>query len=265
MFKDITLGQFFPAESVLHRMDPRAKIVLAMAYIALLFMVSTLPGYAMAFAMLVLAAALSKVPVGYLLRGFKPLLFILAFTFILNILFTRTGEVLVSFWIITITDNGLVLAVRLAVRLLMIVSGTSLLTLTTRPLALTDGLESLLRPLKAVRFPAHEMAMMMTIALRFIPTLAEEAERIMKAQTARGSDFASGSLIQRARSLVPILVPLFISAFGRAEELANAMEARCYNGGEGRTRLKQLKLEGRDYIALLMMGAAIAAATVGGL
>lgn len=265
MFKDITMGQFFPAGSVIHRMDPRMKIVLAMAYIALLFLVGTTLGYVMAFALLALAAALSRVPAGYILRGLRPLLFIILFTFILNLVFTPGERVLFRIGLIRVTDQGVRTAVTMAARLMMLVAGTSILTLTTRPLALTDGLESLLRPLRVVKFPAHELAMVMTIALRFIPTLAEEAERIMKAQAARGADFSSGSLVQRARNIVPILVPLFVSAFSRAYDLALAMEARCYNGGEGRTRLRQMKCAARDYIALLVLCAAIAMATVGGL
>ncbi len=265
MFKDLALGQYYPAESVIHRLDPRFKIMLSMLFIVLAFLVDTALGYGMMFALIVLATSLSHVPVRVLLRGLRPLLFILIFTFILNLFLTRGGPVLVSFWIFSITSMGLRTAIMLAIRLSMLVAGTSLLTLTTSPLQLTDGLEALLRPFSKLGFPAHELAMMMTIALRFIPTLSEEANRIRLAQAARGADFDTGGPIKRAMSLVPLLVPLFISAFRRAEELAVAMEARCYHGGEGRTKLKVLKSAGRDYWAMLLMAACYALATVGGL
>ncbi|MBQ9989275.1 MAG: energy-coupling factor transporter transmembrane protein EcfT [Clostridia bacterium] len=265
MFKNITLGQYYPTDSVLHRMDPRFKILVAISFIVLAFLVNTLWGYAMLFALLITAIALSRVPVRVVIRGLRPLMFIIIFTFVLNVFLTRGGAVLWHWWIFTVTETGLRTAVLMAVRLCLLVAGTSLLTLTTAPLMLTEGLEALMRPLAVLRFPAHELAMMMTIALRFIPTLAEEADRIRMAQAARGADFDTGGPIKRAMSLVPLLVPLFVSAFRRAEELATAMEARCYHGGEGRTRLKVLKAGLRDYAALLMIAAAIAAATVGGL
>ncbi len=265
MFKDLALGQYYPAQSVIHRLDPRYKIMLAMLFIILAFLVSTVWGYVMLFALLALATLLSKVPLGVLLRGLKPLMFILIFTFVLNLFLTRGGPVLVSFWIFSITTVGLRTAVVLALRLAMLVAGTSLLTLTTSPLQLTDGIEALLHPLAKLKFPAHELAMMMTIALRFIPTLSEEANRIRLAQAARGADFDTGGPIKRAMNLVPLLVPLFISAFRRAEELAVAMEARCYHGGEGRTKLKVLKSALRDYLSMLVMAVCFALATVGGL
>jgi energy-coupling factor transport system permease protein len=265
MFRDMALGQFYPADSVLHRMDPRFKITLAMLYIVLAFLVDTAWGYGMLFLLIVVATTFSRVPVRVLLKGLRPLLFILVFTFVLNLFLTRGGNVLFSFWIFSVTTLGLRTAIVLALRLTMLVAGTSLLTLTTSPLLLTDGLEALMRPLSKLGFPAHELAMMMTIALRFIPTLSEEANRIRMAQAARGADFDTGGMVKRAMSLVPLLVPLFISAFRRAEELAIAMEARCYHGGEGRTKLKVLKSALRDYLALLLMAVCYALATVGGL
>ncbi len=265
MFRDMTLGQYYPTNSVMHALDPRYKIMLALLFIVLAFLMNTIWGYLLLFALLVIAVALSKVPVRTVLRGLKPLMFILIFTFILNLFLTKGGAVLISFWIISITANGLLMAVTMATRLSMLVAGTSILTLTTSPLQLTDGIEALLGPLRKVKFPAHELAMMMTIALRFIPTLAEEATRIRMAQAARGADFDTGGPIKRAMSLVPLLVPLFISAFRRAEELAVAMEARCYHGGEGRTKLKVLKSSWRDYAAMLLMASCYVLATVGGL
>jgi len=265
MFKDLAMGQYYPAESVIHRLDPRYKILLALLFIVLAFLVNTVYGYGMLFLLLLLVISLSHVPVRIVLRGLKPLLFILIFTFLLNLFLTRGGTVLVSFWIFSITTSGFTMAVTMAVRLSMLVAGTSMLTLTTSPLQLTDGIEALLRPLSKFKFPAHELAMMMTIALRFIPTLSEEANRIRMAQAARGADFDTGGPIKRAMGLVPLLVPLFISAFRRAEELAVAMEARCYHGGEGRTKLKVLKSAGRDYLAMLLMAGCYALATVGGL
>ena len=260
----MTLGQYFPAESVIHRLDARIKIVLAIAFMVLAFLVSTLQGYGMVLGLLAVTILLSRVPIRFVLKGLKPILFILIFTFVLN-LFLTTGQTVWVHWLIfTITKESLLFAVQMSVRLALLVAGTSMLTLTTAPLQLTDGLESLLRPLKAIRFPVHEMAMMMSIALRFIPTLAEEADRIRKAQAARGADFDTGGLFKRAASLIPLLVPLFVGAFRRAEELATAMEARCYHGGEGRTKLTVMHMGGRDYISLLIMVAAYLLATVGG-
>lgn len=261
---DMTLGQYFPAESVIHRLDARIKIVLAIAFMVLAFLVNTLQGYGMVLGLLVVTILLSRVPIRFVLKGLKPILFILIFTFVLNLFLTPGQTVWVHWWIFTITKESLLFAVQMSVRLALLVAGTSMLTLTTAPLQLTDGLESLLRPLKAIRFPVHEMAMMMSIALRFIPTLAEEADRIRKAQAARGADFDTGGLFKRAASLIPLLVPLFVGAFRRAEELAPAMEARCYHGGEGRTKLTVMHMGGRDYISLLIMVAAYLLATVGG-
>lgn len=261
---DMTLGQYFPAESVIHRLDARIKIVLAIAFMVLAFLVNTLQGYGMVLGLLVVTILLSRVPIRFVLKGLKPILFILIFTFVLNLFLTPGQTVWVHWWIFTITKESLLFAVQMSVRLALLVAGTSMLTLTTAPLQLTDGLESLLRPLKAIRFPVHEMAMMMSIALRFIPTLAEEADRIRKAQAARGADFDTGGLFKRAASLIPLLVPLFVGAFRRAEELATAMEARCYHGGEGRTKLTVMYMGGRDYISLLIMVAAYLLATVGG-
>ena len=261
---DMTLGQYFPAESVIHRLDARIKIVLAIAFMVLAFLVNTLQGYGMVLGLLVVTILLSRVPIRFVLKGLKPILFILIFTFVLNLFLTPGQTVWVHWWIFTITKESLLFAVQMSVRLALLVAGTSMLTLTTAPLQLTDGLESQLRPLKAIRFPVHEMAMMMSIALRFIPTLAEEADRIRKAQAARGADFDTGGLFKRAASLIPLLVPLFVGAFRRAEELATAMEARCYHGGEGRTKLTVMHMGGRDYISLLIMVAAYLLATVGG-
>lgn len=265
MLDNMTLGQYYPADSILHRMDPRFKIAAAILFMVAAFLVNTIGGYGMVFAVLVVAVTLSKVPVRVILRSLRSLWFILLFTFVLNLLLTRSGEILAHWWIFTITRGGLFLAVQMILRLVLLVAGMSLLTLTTSPLQLTDGIESLLRPLKAVHFPAHEIAMMMSIALRFIPTLSEETGRIRKAQAARGADFDTGNLFKRAMSLVPLLVPLFISAFRRAEDLAVAMEARCYHGGQGRTRMKVLHASLRDYIALLVVAGAMILATVGGL
>ena len=249
MLKDITLGQFFPGNSPIHKMDPRAKLVMLMVYIVALFVAVNWISYAVMFAFLAGCIAISKIPVKNLLRGMKPMLMILAFTAILNIFFTEGETVLVEFWRISITLEGLIRAFFMMIRILMLITGTFLLTYTTSPIALTDGLESLLNPLKVIKVPVHELSMMMCIALRFIPTLIEETDKIMSAQKARGADFETGSLMQRVKALVPILVPLFISAFRRADELATAMECRCYHGGEGRTKMKLLRYNRRDYLA----------------
>ncbi|MGI6189208.1 MAG: energy-coupling factor transporter transmembrane protein EcfT [Clostridiales bacterium] len=250
MLKDITIGQFFPGQSSIHRLDPRVKIIITFVFIVIIFFVRSFIGYGMILAYMALAVILSGVPVRYMLKGLKPLLFIIALTFFINIFFTSGEKVIFKFWFFTLTQEGLLQGVFMGLRLIFLVAGTSLLTLTTSPIALTDGIEHLLQPLKIFRFPVHELAMMMTIALRFIPTLLEETDKIMKAQMARGADFESGNLFQRAKALVPLLVPLFISAFRRADELAMAMESRCYRGGENRTRMKIPKTASRDYIAL---------------
>ena len=250
--KDITLGQYFPGNSPVHRLDPRTKLLAVVLYIAALFLASWFVTYAIMFVVLAGSIAVSRVPIKSIVRGLKPVLFIVVFTAVLNLFYTPGNTVLVHFWIFTITLEGVWRAFFMVVRIMMLISGTFLLTYTTSPILLTDGLESLLNPLKKIRVPVHELAMMMSIALRFIPTLIEETDKIMSAQRARGADFESGSLIQRAKALLPLLVPLFISAFRRADELATAMECRYYHGGEGRTRLRQLKYKLADYVTLLL-------------
>ena len=262
MLKDITLGQYIPGKSVIHLLDPRTKLIMLVVYIVGLFVASSWISYAVMLVFLVTVIAISTIPVKNILRGLKPLIFILVFTGLLNLLFTDTGNVLVSFWVITITDDGLIRAFFMMARILMLISGTFLLTYTTSPIALTDGLEKLLSPLKVIKVPVHELSMMMCIALRFIPTLIEETDKIMCAQKARGADFETGNLLQRAKALVPILVPLFISAFRRADELATAMECRCYQGGEGRSKMKMLRYTRRDYLAFLTGVVMIAAVIV---
>lgn len=246
MLKDITIGQYFPGQSVIHRLDPRIKIILTIVYIVMLFMVSNTLGFLLGIGFIIVAYLISKVPIRMIAKSIKPIIPIVVFTAILNLFFVN-GTVLWEFWVIRITYEGIRIAVIMAVRIICLIAGATLLTYTTSPIELTDGIERLLSPLKKIHFPVHELAMMMTIALRFIPTLIEETDKIMSAQKARGADFESGSLIQRAKALVPILIPLFISAFRRADELALAMECRCYRGGEGRTRMKQLKLEWIDF------------------
>ena len=260
MFKDITLGQYYPGNSAVHRLDPRTKLSLMMAYIVVVFLVQNLWLFIPVAAYVVMVTLFAQVPISYLWRSLKPLKFILLFMFVINLLVNVSGAMLWEFWVIKITTGGIHQAVYISVRLILLVSGTSLMTLTTTPIALTDGLEKLLSPLKKIRFPAHELAMMMTIALRFIPTLLEEADKIMKAQMARGADLETGGLMQRAKSMVPILVPLFVSAFRRADELAMAMESRCYHGGEGRTRMNVLCFHKRDAsagISIAVLAAAI--------
>ena len=252
MLKDITLGQYFPGNSVVHRLDPRTKLLLLIVYIVALFVAVSWVSYAVMLVCLCTVIAISKIPPKSILRGMKPLVMILIFTAVLNIFFSQGETVLVSFWKLTITLEGLLRAVQMLVRILMLVSGTFLLTYTTSPIALTDALESLLGPLKVIHVPVHELSMMMCIALRFIPTLIEETDKIMSAQRSRGADFENGSLMERVKALIPILVPLFISAFRRADELATAMECRCYHGGEGRTKMKLLRYGRNDYIAFLL-------------
>ena len=255
MLKDITLGQYFPGSTVVHRLDPRTKLLMVVLYIVALFLAKWWVSYGLMLAFLVTAVVLSRIRPKALFRGLKPLLIIIIFTALIN-LFYSDGQVLVQFWIFRITREGILQAVFLVLRIMMLVMGTFLLTYTTSPIALTDGLESLLGPLKKIRFPVHELAMMMSIALRFIPTLIEETDKIISAQKARGADFETGNLFRRAKALVPILVPLFVSAFRRADELATAMECRCYHGGEGRTKMKQLHYRLRDVVTLLL-GAAL--------
>lgn len=249
MIKDITIGQYLPGDSFIHKLDPRVKILLSFAYIFILFIVNNYTGYVFIAAFTLITILVSKIPFKYIFKGLKPILWIIVFTAILNAILTP-GNTLYKIGPLNITDKGIYLAVFMVLRLVFLIVGTSVLTLTTSPIALTDGIERLLNPFKKIGIPAHELAMMMTIALRFIPTLLDETDKIMKAQMARGADFETGNIIKRAQSLIPILVPLFISSFRRADDLALAMEARCYRGGEGRTRLRQLKIEKRDYIAV---------------
>ena len=251
MIKDITLGQYFPGSSPIHRLDPRTKLVGMIAYIVIVFLIRQTVVFLLPALFVALTVFLAGIPMRYVLRSLKPIRFLLVFMFVINLFMVKTGDPLVSFWIIRITTGGVRQSVFITLRLVMLLMGTSLMTLTTTPIALTDGLERLLLPLSKLRFPAHELAMMMTIALRFIPTLIEEADKIMKAQMARGADFESGNLLKRAKSMVPVLVPLFISAFRRADELAMAMESRCYHCGEGRTRLHVLRFRRADGVAAL--------------
>ena len=248
--KDITLGQYFPGHSLVHKLDPRTKLIAVVLYIVALFLAKSFVTYGVMFLVLALSIAVSKVPLKSILRGLKPVLFIAVFTAVLNLFYTPGTHVLVHFWIFTITMEGVLQAFFMVTRIMMLITGTFLLTYTTSPILLTDGLEALLGPLKKIKVPVHELAMMMSIALRFIPTLIEETDKIMSAQRARGADFESGNLMQRAKALVPLLVPLFISAFRRADELAVAMECRCYHGGEGRTRLRQLHYAARDRLTI---------------
>jgi len=261
MLKDITLGQYFPGNSLIHRLDPRTKLIMLVVYIVALFMAKGWVAYAVLFAALVWVIKISTIPVKSIVKGMKPLVLILVFTGVLNLFFTQEGTLLVDFWIIRIYSGGLSRAAMMVARILMLITCTFLLTYTTSPIALTDGLEALMNPLKKVGVPVHELSMMMCIALRFIPTLIEETDKIMCAQKARGADFENGSLIERAKALIPILVPLFISAFRRADELATAMECRCYQGGEGRTKMKLLRYHREDFVSF-GIGAALVAAVV---
>lgn len=249
--RDITLGQYYPGSSWIHKLDPRVKIMATILYIVALFVVDDFIGFDIAAAGLASVIIISKVPLGYILRGLKPVFLIISFTLIIN-MFMIKGEVLVSFWIFEITREGLRTAIFMAIRLILLIIGSSLLTLTTKPISLTDGIEALLSPFKKIGLPAHDLAMMMTIALRFIPTLMEETDKIMKAQQARGADFESGNLMSRAKALIPILVPLFISAFRIAHDLAMAMEARCYGCDIKRTRMNGMKFAGRDMAASIL-------------
>ena len=249
MMKNITMGQYYPVDSWVHRLDPRTKILLTIAMIVAVFVVKTMVGYGLILGFVYLVSKLSNVPFKMLIKGVKPLKFILILTFILNLFFNTGTTMLVEWGFIKISYEGLSTAVHYSLRLVFLVLGTSLMTLTTSPIALSDGIEMLLSPLKKIHFPAHELAMMMSIALRFIPTLMEEADKIMKAQMARGADFESGNLLARAKAMVPLLVPLFVSAFRRAGDLAMAMESRCYHGGENRTRLRVLKITRNDWLA----------------
>ena len=248
MIRDITIGQYYPADSLLHRLDPRVKFVGTIMFLVSLFVADSFWGYLLATVFLAAIITMSKVPVKFMLKGLKPLFFILLITVGFN-LFLVPGRVLWQFWIFKITQEGILQAVKIGIRLIYLVIGSSVMTLTTTPTQLTDGLERLMRPLNKIRIPVHEIAMMMSIALRFIPILMEETDKIMKAQIARGADFENGNLIQKAKNLLPLLVPLFISAFRRADDLAMAMEARCYHGGENRTSMKPLRYHSRDVSA----------------
>ena len=253
MIRDITIGQYYPSASSIHKLDPRTKIIGVFAYIISLFFIKYFIGYVFVAVSLYALIRASKVPLSYMLKGLKSIGFILAFTMILNLFFTTNGNEIFSFWIFRVTDQGIIMAIKLGVRLVLLIVGSSLLTLTTSPIELTDGIERLLKPFSKIGIPAHEIAMMMSISLRFIPILIEETDKIMKAQLARGADFETGNIIRRAKAMVPILIPLFISAFRRADELAMAMEARCYRGGVGRTRLKSLTYSRNDVIAFVVM------------
>jgi len=249
--KDITLGQYFPGDTVVHRLDPRTKLILTVVYIVALFLCKQLVSYGVMLVVLISCILVSKVGFKAIFRGMKPILFIVAVTALLNLFYTKgQGEPLAAFWVLEIYAEGIWAAAFMVLRIAMLISGTFLLTYTTSPIQLTDAIENLLGPLKKIRVPIHELAMIMSIALRFIPTLIEETDKIMSAQKARGADFDSGGLVQKAKALVPLLVPLFISAFRRADELAVAMECRCYHGGEGRTRMRRFQYRRRDYIAL---------------
>ena len=256
MLKDITLGQYFPGDTVVHRLDPRTKLLLVIVYIVGLFNSAGWASYAFVIIVTALSMAISKIKPKYALKGLKPLVIIIILTAVLNIFYTD-GTPIVEGWIIT--WEGIERAVMMSLRIILLIVGTFMLTYTTSPIALTDGLEIMMGPLKKIKIPVHEMSMMMSMALRFIPTLIEETDKIMSAQKARGADFDSGNLFQRAKALLPILVPLFVSAFRRADELAVAMESRCYHGGKGRTRMKQMRMQGIDAWALVLGAVFLAA------
>ncbi|MER2152525.1 MAG: energy-coupling factor transporter transmembrane component T [Candidatus Limivicinus sp.] len=259
MLKDITLGQYFPGDTPVHRLDPRTKIILVILYIVALFMANDWPSYLLLILVTVISMAIAHISPKNIFKGLKPMFFIIALTAILNLFFTE-GTPVREGWIIT--WEGIDRAVKMMLRITLLITGTFLLTYTTSPMALTDGLEMLLKPLKKIKVPVHEMTLMMSMALRFIPTLIEETDKIMSAQKARGADFETGSITERAKALLPILVPLFVSSFRRADDLAIAMESRCYHGGEGRTRMTQLKFGSNDYVALLLGVLLVAAIAV---
>lgn len=249
MIRDITIGQYYPVNSKLHRLDPRVKIACTLLFLVSLFLFHNIWGYAVATVFLFGVIRISKVPLKFIVKGLKPIIMLLMITIFFNLILTNTGNEIFSLWIFHITDVGLRTAVFMAIRLVYLIIGSSLMTFTTTPNALTDGIEKLLWPLQKIKVPVHEVAMMMSIALRFIPILLEETDKIMKAQIARGAQLESGNILQRAKAMIPILVPLFVSAFRRANDLAMAMEARCYRGGEGRTKMKPLEYKRKDYIA----------------
>ena len=249
MIRDITIGQYYPADSPIHKIDARVKIVITLLYILSLFIIESFMGYAFVIASLAVIIKMSKVPFKFMVKGLKSLIFIIVFTAIINLFVTKGETPLFTVWRFTVTLEGVYFAIKMCLRIVLLIIGSSILTLTTTPIKLTDGIESLLKPLSKVGVPAHDIAMMMTIALRFIPTLLDETDKIIKAQQARGADFDTGNLVNKAKALVPILVPLFISAFRRADELAMAMEARCYAGGGQRTRMNVMKITSIDYVA----------------
>ena len=249
MIRDITIGQYYPADSPIHKIDARVKIVITLLYILSLFIIESFIGYAFVIASLAVIIKMSKVPFKFMVKGLKSLIFIIVFTAIINLFVTKGETPLFTVWSFTVTLEGVYFAIKMCLRIVLLIIGSSILTLTTTPIKLTDGIESLLKPLSKVGVPAHDIAMMMTIALRFIPTLLDETDKIIKAQQARGADFDTGNLVNKAKALVPILVPLFISAFRRADELAMAMEARCYAGGGQRTRMNVMKITSIDYVA----------------
>ena len=261
MLKDITLGQYFPGGTIVHKLDPRTKLILTIIYITALFIADGVFAFFFMFAILVSCLSASRIKPRTALRGIKPVLIILIFMTILHLFFTKGEIVIFEYRSVVMTREGVFTAIFMAARIIMLIVGTFLLTYTTSPIALTDGLEMMLNPLKKIKLPVHELAMMMSLALRFIPTLIEETDKIMSAQKSRGADFETGSILKRVKAIVPIIIPLFISAFRRADELATAMESRCYRGGEGRTRMKTLKASGRDYAALAF-GAMVVAVVV---
>ncbi|MDR2569440.1 MAG: energy-coupling factor transporter transmembrane protein EcfT [Oscillospiraceae bacterium] len=261
MLKDITLGQYFPGDTVVHKLDPRAKLMLMVAYITALFIAKGFLAYAFMLTVLVICLIVSQIKPKAVLRGLRPVFIIIMITVTLNIFFIQGETIIFRYRAVTITQEGLLTAVFMASRFIMLIISTFMLTYTTSPITLTDGLERMLSPLKKIKLPVHEFAMMMSLALRFIPTLIEETDKIMSAQKSRGADFETGGLIKRAKAILPLIIPLFISAFRRADELATAMESRCYHGGEGRTKMNVLKMAARDYIALLF-GACIITAVV---
>lgn len=261
MIRDITLGQYYPGNSPIHKLDPRVKIIGTLVFIIALFIIDSFVGFAVATLCLGAVIKTSKVPLKFMLRGLKPVFFIIAFTFVLN-MFMMKGEVLLTIGFLELTKEGLYQACFMAIRLILLIVGSSILTLTTKPISLTDGIEHLLKPFSKIGLPSHELAMMMTIALRFIPTLLEETDKIMKAQQARGADFETGNILQKAKRLIPILVPLFISAFRIAQDMAMAMEARCYRGGDNRTRMNAMKYEKGDLLGALLIGVFFAGAIV---
>ena len=256
MLKDITMGQYFPGNSVIHRLDPRTKIILTFSYMIMLFLTTNIFCYAFSACLALGAYIVSGIQLKFIIKSLKPILPLILFTVIMNLLFVN-GTALWSLWFISISYEGVTISISMTVRLICLIAGTSLLTYTSSPIALTDAIESFLNPLKKIKFPSHEISMMMTIALRFIPALIEETQKITSAQKARGADMETGGLIKRTKAIIPILIPLFVSAFRRAEELATAMECRCYNGGVGRTRLKQLQYKRGDFIAMLVIAVAI--------